>query len=161
MLFKTCHLHFCCYCYTLSGKYDYRQGDVREMSGNFEEACCYEPWFLFCLPWLFAILFFYINHVLFTAQVFHYISPAEEQYLPNPPLCLLQDLFSQYPNEHAIWYRFLLWVSAFEHEIGLLVCIISRNLCNYIIRLNSILKETHHFHGKMASVCMGYFQNTL
>ena len=30
MLFKTCHLHFCCYCYTLSGKYDYRQGNVRE-----------------------------------------------------------------------------------------------------------------------------------
>ena len=44
MLFRTCHLHFCCY--VLSGKYEYCQGDVREMSGNFEEACCYEP----CLP---------------------------------------------------------------------------------------------------------------
>ena len=28
----------------MSGKYEYCQGDVREMSGNFEEACCYEPW---------------------------------------------------------------------------------------------------------------------
>ena len=28
MLFRTCHLHFCCY--VLSGKYEYCQGDVRE-----------------------------------------------------------------------------------------------------------------------------------
>ena len=41
MLFRTCHVLFCCY--VLSGKYEYCQGDVREMSGNFEEACCYEP----------------------------------------------------------------------------------------------------------------------
>ena len=46
MLFRSCHLHFCCY--VLSGKYEYCQGDVREMSGNFEEACCYEPWTYMC-----------------------------------------------------------------------------------------------------------------
>ena len=49
---------FCCY--VLSGKYEYCQGDVREMSGNFEEACCYEPCkgtILACrcaMSWLFA-----------------------------------------------------------------------------------------------------------
>ena len=42
MLFRTLDLHFCWY--VLSGKYEYCQGKVREMSGNFEEACCYEPW---------------------------------------------------------------------------------------------------------------------
>ena len=42
MLFRTSDLHFCWY--VLSGKYEYCQGNVREMSGNFEEACCYEPW---------------------------------------------------------------------------------------------------------------------
>ena len=30
-------------CYVMSGKYEYCQGDVREMSGNFNDACCYEP----------------------------------------------------------------------------------------------------------------------
>ena len=48
MLFRICHLHFCCY--VLLGKYEYCQGDVREMSGNFEEACCYEPWLVWESP---------------------------------------------------------------------------------------------------------------
>ena len=56
--FEICSLeaviyNFCCY--VLSGKYEYCQGDVREMSGNFEEACCYEPCSLSCPEVMFPV----------------------------------------------------------------------------------------------------------
>ena len=59
MFFRTCHKKFCCY--VLSGKYEYCQGDVREISGNFEEVCCYEPWKGF------SYIFF--NQLLYSAKI--------------------------------------------------------------------------------------------